>query len=179
MTVLFVRTACSFHCCSLYRTMRPSFSEMCSPLGQLNLSRIEDWLYILERSILGRIPAEGTESFERDLFPAIVLHRCVLLDQTLSFPRRGWETGLETGTTGSAVRVRHQGLQLHHQAPPLPSRPSDDPFFSRRSLRRPLNIQLARVQSSLVYRRHKALRLKSMSRLSQGNSCSGDAAFSA
>jgi NDP-sugar pyrophosphorylase family protein len=42
------------------------------PEDEVTGDTINAGIYILERSILGRIPAEGPQSFERDLFPAMV-----------------------------------------------------------------------------------------------------------
>jgi mannose-1-phosphate guanylyltransferase len=42
------------------------------PEDEVTGDTINAGIYILERSILDRIPAEGAQSFERDLFPAIV-----------------------------------------------------------------------------------------------------------
>ena len=42
------------------------------PEDEVTGDTINAGIYILERSILSRIPAEGTQSFERDLFPAMV-----------------------------------------------------------------------------------------------------------
>jgi NDP-sugar pyrophosphorylase family protein len=42
------------------------------PEDEVTGDTINAGIYILERSILNRIPAEGTQSFERELFPAMV-----------------------------------------------------------------------------------------------------------
>jgi NDP-sugar pyrophosphorylase family protein len=51
------------------RVMR--FTEK-PPEDEVTGDSINAGIYILERSILERIPADGTQSFERDLFPAMV-----------------------------------------------------------------------------------------------------------